>query len=217
MAKIWMPALLAVSIVGTASAQALLEHAVAAAGGSVAGVAGKQVSDGVDKILGKAGALAKSAAGKEDTSKRKILVAPVSPEVKRTDDKDETKTTALAVETKSNPSVIVGHFQPRPPRQQAAWNGPVTKPATVAVAPDSSAPAPVSVPAPPQPTTEDLRALTGASRDQVYERMGRPAVRITSSEDGALVETYSFKSSTGRLGSARLVNGTVTEVRPAVN
>ncbi len=215
MAKIWIPALLAVSVVVSGNAQTLVEHALAAAGGSAAGVAGKKVSDGVDKILGKAADLAKDAVGKEDTSKRKILVAPVSPEVKRKDGTEEAKTTAVTVDPKSNPSVIVGHFQPRPPKQQAAWNGPAAKPATVAVTPGAPAPAQVSAPSPPQPTTQDLRALTGASRDQVFERMGRPAVRITSSEDGKLVETYSFKNSSGRLGSARLVDGTVTEVRPS--
>ena len=39
------------ALASVASAQAILEHAVAASVGSVAGVAGKKVNEGLDKVL----------------------------------------------------------------------------------------------------------------------------------------------------------------------
>ena len=58
--------------------------------------------------------------------------------------------------------------------------------------------------------------MSGASRDEVASKMGKPASRITMSDDQGLVEIVSFKGEGGKLGSVRMVNGRVTEVRPEV-
>jgi hypothetical protein len=41
---------------------------------------------------------------------------------------------------------------------------------------------------------EDLKSLDGASREDVLSKMGKPASRITISDERGLVETYSFKN-----------------------
>jgi hypothetical protein len=64
----------------SAFAQAIIENALAASGGSAAGVAGKPVSDAASSIMGKAGALLDQAAGakvKKDEPAPAIKFAPV--------------------------------------------------------------------------------------------------------------------------------------------
>ncbi len=53
----------ALLLVPAAFPQVILEHAIAASGGSVAGVAGKPVSDAASNIMGKASSLLEQAAG----------------------------------------------------------------------------------------------------------------------------------------------------------
>ena len=54
MSKRYLKPLILTSVFSlSASAQAMLEHATSAAGGSAAGVAGKQISNGITAIMGK--------------------------------------------------------------------------------------------------------------------------------------------------------------------
>ena len=69
----------ALLIAPAAFPQAMLEHAIAASGGSVAGVAGKPVSDAASNIMGKAGSLLEQAAGPKVAKKDEPRpVAPVA-------------------------------------------------------------------------------------------------------------------------------------------
>ena len=64
----------------SAFSQAMIEHALAASGGSAAGVAGKPVSDAASSILGKAGALLDQAAGpkvKKEEPGPTVKIAPL--------------------------------------------------------------------------------------------------------------------------------------------
>src|SRR5260370_32416361 len=66
-------------VTGAVSAQSLVEHAAAAAGGSAGGVAGKKVGDGLSKIFGKVDTQTKAAAEKGGTSKSSKTAADTTP------------------------------------------------------------------------------------------------------------------------------------------
>ena len=77
-----------VAFAGLLPAQALVEHAAAATGGSVGGVAGKKVSDGLSKIFEKVDTTTKKAAKSGESGKAKevdskgvplLQVGPGSP------------------------------------------------------------------------------------------------------------------------------------------
>lgn len=206
MRKFWIPVILSLVVGAIVSAQSLIESATAAAGGSAAGVAGKQVSDGLDKVFGKMGEVTKKAAGTGvDNGLRKTApTAPPVPEVRLPDQPA----------TASSPA---GSPARTPGRRQAANRTPATSP-TASAPPSPATPEPAVAAAPPAPlpTMDDLKSLSGASREEVSSKMGKPASRITMSGDEGLVEIVSFKGEGGKLGSVRMVNGRVTEVRPAV-
>ncbi|MBL8218531.1 MAG: hypothetical protein JNL62_04855 [Bryobacterales bacterium] len=203
MRKSWIPVILTLVVGAIVSAQSLIESATAAAGGSAAGVAGKQVSDGLDKVFGKMGEVTKKAAGTGDSGLRKTApgVPPV-PEVRLTG-----QPATAAAPAGNAPRTAPG-------RRQASNRGSVGAVAAGVTPAAEPAPAVTAAPPAPVPTVEDLKSLNGASRDEVTSKMGKPASRITMSDDQGLVEIVSFKGEGGRLGSVRMVNGRVTEVRP---
>ena len=67
--------LIALVVTAPAFPQVILEHALAASGGSVAGVAGKPVSDAADAILNKAGSLLERAAADKTPKKEPLKTA----------------------------------------------------------------------------------------------------------------------------------------------
>lgn len=204
MRKFWIPVILSLVVGAIVSAQSLIESATAAAGGSAAGVAGKQVSDGLDKVFGKMGEVTKKAAstGVDSGLRKTAPSAPPVPEVRLPGQPA----------TASSPA---GSPPRTPGRRQAANRTPATSPTD---SPSAPTPQPAVNAAPPAllPTLDDLKSLAGASREEVQGKMGKPASRITMSDDDGLVEIVSFKGEGGKLGSLRMVNGRVTEVRPAV-
>lgn len=185
---------LLVCITGLASGQALIEHAVAAGGGSVAGVAGKKVSDGVDKILGKARSLV-LASGQEPAT-------PTAP--------------------KGQVSGLPAPFAPSAGTSMPLWKQAGTvashQPEINTAAPDRPEALPSSpvAPAPNLPTVADIsRIERGTTREQLAARLGAPSSRVFIPEDGTLLEIYSYRSADGQLSTIRLTDGTVTAVRPA--
>lgn len=184
---------------GAVRAQSMMEHAVAAAGGSAAGVAGKKVSEGFDKLMGKLAETTQEAAGVGDKAKqgRRAPGVPRLPVVRPLD--------SAAAE---NAQAGAGRRSQPGPRQAALQVPTLPEPQ----------PGEVPQPAPaarPQPTVADLRAISpGASREAVIERLGTPAGRITLADENGLVEVYSFRSQDAKLGSVKLINGKVAEVRP---
>lgn len=204
MRKLWIPGVLAVVISATVSAQAILEYGAAAAGGTTAGVAGKKVSDSLDKVMNKVSDLAKSGASDDQKPRKMAPTIPPAPEVRikdlnlATEKAGKSKVTATPVRRQANLQATPAAKQPDLP----AVPQPGAEPATPATPPPSA-------------TVEDLKSLDGASREDVLSKMGKPASRITMTDDRGLVETYSFKNSNGNLGSVRIINGKVAEVRPA--
>ena len=76
--------IIALALTTVAFPQAMLEHALAASGGSAAGLAGKPVSDGVEAALARAGSLLDRAAAdkpakKEPRNPRVYAIMPPAP------------------------------------------------------------------------------------------------------------------------------------------
>ncbi|MFN7935871.1 MAG: hypothetical protein U0R19_21250 [Bryobacteraceae bacterium] len=204
MRKFWIPVILTLVVGAIVSAQSLIESATAAAGGSAAGVAGKQVSDGLDKVFGKMADVTGKAAGTGNGLRKTTSAVPPVPDVR------------LPGQPAAAPATAAG--RPAPGKRQAANRAPGST-ASVgtepAVGETPATPAVAAAPPAPLPTLDDLKSLNGATREEVTSKMGKPASRITMSDDQGLVEIVSFKGEGGKLGSVRMVNGKVTEVRPA--
>jgi hypothetical protein len=197
-------------LAGKVSAQALVEHAIAAAGGSAAGVAGKKVSDGIDSIMGKVDKMLQ-----EDPKKKKARPAG-EPEAGRSSTFDFIGKTGQAVQ----PDVAIA-APPVPPRAGSLPAlRPLAPPRPVAPTMPDAAPTPVAVSAPPPPpppvTAQDVQTMqVGASRNDLLTRLGSPSSRIVMPEDGGLVEVYTYRVNGAKVGSVRLLNGAVTEVQSA--
>jgi hypothetical protein len=175
---------------GVCWGQSMTEAAAAAAGGSVGGVGGKKLSDGLSAIFDKVDQSTARAAKPEKPSTTPLLevgrgVAKVEP----------------------------GSVPPPPPLPGERLARRSVAPPQVA---EIQAPVPVvQAPPPPQVTADDLRTVTpGMNRTDVL-KMGEPAARITMVNDGHLVEVYSYKHDDTLLGRVRLSDGAVSsaEVR----
>ncbi len=185
-------------------AQTMVESAVSAAGGSAAAVAGKKVSDGVDKVFNKLGTIADGMGqpNLKDTLRKLPAPAPAMP--------------AVRVQAHGTPmpvSPIASRYTAG--NRQNSRNMIHVVPDPVTMAPAAVSQPAAAQPARPLPTSSDLQALSaGASRQEVVDRLGQPSSRITLNDERGLVETYSFRGENGSLGSVRLINGKLEEVRP---
>ena len=176
---------------GPVFGQTMLEGAAAAAGGSVGGVAGKKVSDGLSRILG-----------------------VVDKQTAKAADQGKTKASKAAPSDPSGPLFEVGpgsvkpdgsNVPPPPPVHRASIRKPAPEPAVPVIEPP---PPPAPVP-PPVVTSDNLRQISnGASREDVM-KMGTPSARITMADGGHLVETYRYQNA----GSVRLTDGAVSSVQ----
>ncbi|MCS7025437.1 MAG: DUF2845 domain-containing protein [Bryobacteraceae bacterium] len=192
-------------LAGPAKSQSMLESATAAAGGSAAGVAGKKVSDGIDAVLGKLSGVAKAAASTgAQKDERRRLAAPIPPL--------PSVPAAAGAAPKPAPAT------PRSTLRRAELSPSKTKNLE---APPALAPTlvePLSLASPPAGSSSsaavparNLSELSnGSSREDVLSRWGKPPGRLTTSNNEGLVEVYKYPE-----GSVRLVNGKVTEIRPA--
>jgi hypothetical protein len=181
--------------VGPVFGQSMLEGAAAAAGGSVGGVAGKKVSDGLSRILG---VVDKQTAKAADQGK----------------DQGKSKSSKAASSDPSGPLFEVGPGSAKPdgsnvPPPPAVHRASIRKPAPEPAVP-FIAPPPPPAPAPaPVVTSDNLRQLSsGTSREDVM-KMGIPSARITMADGGHLVETYRYQNA----GSVRLTDGAVSSVQ----
>jgi hypothetical protein len=192
---------LAASVILTsrASAQSLVEGAAAAAGGTVGGVAGKKVSDGITAIFGKV--------DKQTGKAAKTGAVTSHPDAHA---KDEDSVTPLF---EVGPGVVrsdSSNVPPPPPARHAAMH----KPAPVQELPAILPPPPVPIPPPPPPTmtADDLKHIgAGMQREEVL-RFGLPSSRITMVEDGHLLEVYSYQANDATFGVVRLIDGAVSTV-----
>ncbi len=206
MRRVLMGVSMMLAVAGLARSQAMTEAVGAIAGGSIGGVAGKHVSDGISAVLEKVDAAAGKAAkdGKDgkttETSQEKTKAA--SPK----------QHTVLQV----GPAGVVKNHSlvpPPPPIRRAQ-----------AVVPDPPAErsesqaivrrvAVVAPPPPPQATRDDLQALEGGTARADVLKLGAPAARITMYDDGHLVEIYRYQSRDTTLGVVRLSDGSVSSVQ----
>jgi len=188
-------------VAGLAWSQAMMEVGAAVAGGSIGGVAGKKVSDGITTVMQKVDKAADKAA--------KTGKAPEAAVAKVKADKPSGGT-MLQV---GPGGVIKDHslVPPPPPAKRAAAvvPPPPPPPQTLAVI---RQPMPM-LPPPPQVTSEDLKTIaSGTARGDVL-KLGAPASRITMFDDGHLVEIYRYQTRDATLGVVRLSDGSVSSVQ----
>jgi|SRR5579862_2669657 len=170
-------------------AQSLVEHAAAAAGGSVGGVAGKKTSDGLSAIFEKVNKqtqkAAKGATGARQNAEPLLEVGPGVPKQRATVP------------------------PPPPPLHRVEVRKPAPLPVNVRV------PVPMIEPGlelPPQVTLAELRGVTrGMNRSDVL-KLGEPAARITMFDDGHVVEIYRYLDRNVDLGAVRLTDGAVSGI-----
>jgi len=201
MRRVSMGLLMLTGVAGMAWSQAMTEAAAAIAGGSVGGVAGKKVSDGISTVLQKVDSVANKAA--------KTTKAPETAITKAKSDNPK-EGTVLQV---GPGGVVKDHslVPPPPPVRRAAS---VVPPPPLAPPPAPVVIQPIPVlPPPPQVTPDDLKALaSGTARGDVL-KLGAPASRITMYDDGHLVEIYRYQSHDTTFGVVRLSDGSVSSVQ----
>ncbi|MCE5306399.1 MAG: hypothetical protein LLG20_02040 [Acidobacteriales bacterium] len=179
-----------------AAAQNLAETSLAAATGSVAGVAGKPVSNGVSKIFGKVNAQTKSAAA---PAKQKNVAHKGESAV------GKTAIGTRGAAAKSPRWTARARSAALRPRMQ--WVEPPPKPAPQPVVAKVPPPA-------PQPTSEQIASIrTGAGRADVLAKLGTPTARLSIPGSGQLIEIYQYMDNRGNVGTVRLRDGLVSEVR----
>lgn len=67
-----------------------------------------------------------------------------------------------------------------------------------------------------EPTPEALEKLAvGTPAEELEAKLGLPAFRVVVPEEGRLVELYQYSAKGRDVGSVRVVDGKVSEVRPA--
>jgi hypothetical protein len=190
---------LTLALAVSAAGQAMIEHAAAAAGGSVGGVAGKKLSDGLNKVMGKVDGTLKGAADQGEPGKAVekpaalLQVVPGSP------------TTGAR---KDDAGVV-----PPPPMRRAALVKPDPVPAPAPVVEVAPPPVRVVPPPPPEVTSEDLKkVVAGMSREDVL-KLGPPSSRVTMFEDGHLLEIFRYYAKEADQGVLRLMDGTVSSIQ----
>jgi hypothetical protein len=175
-------------VAAVASAQTMTEVGASAAGSAIGSAAGKKVSEGITAIFGKVDKAAAKAAKPADNSPM-LEVGPGAPRV----------------------SGSVGESVPPPPPPAGAHRAAV-KPAVTEALPEIVPPPPPPPPPPPQVTAEDLRKVTnGMKRDELL-KLGAPASRIMMSDDGHVLETFSYAQKDTSIGRVKLTDGAVSSV-----
>ena len=180
-------------------AQNLTEFGAVAAGSTVGGASGKSVSNGITAIFGKVDQQTAKAAAKEPKREKEpqveaLKVAPGAPA--------------------ADPGGV-----PLPPSAPVKRAAPAPRPVAQFVVPAEIARisswadvAPV-LPPPPVMSPEALRSLSnGMTRADVL-RYGAPSSKVTTFEDGHLVEFYSYHQNGQKFGGLKLTDGVVSNVQ----
>ena len=197
--------LIVLVLAGSAWSQGLTEVAGAVAGGSVGGVAGKKVSEGITNVFEKVNAT---------TSKAAKTVKPQETAAQKGPGQKGAEGTVLQV---GPGGVVKDHSLVPPPPPPVRRLASVVPPPPTRVGPPAAMlvqPIPVLPPPPPaHATAEDLQALSsGANRSDVL-KLGAPSSRITMYDDGHLVEIYRYQSHDSTFGVVRLKDGSVSNVQ----
>ena len=190
--------------------QAMVQYGAAAAGGGAAGVAGKPVSDGIDKIFGKLGGAAKQAAADdtaEEWRKKQQGVselgavpggrpqAPPPPVFQVRAKQTDGSQTTLGPLVNVNSTPVAAAPAPAVPTVEAAQAAP-------------------PVPVTPPVTAEMLEAvMPGAGRAEVLAQLGPPYSKIVIPEDSTTREIYRYRNGAAVVGTLELLDGKVESVR----
>lgn len=196
-----------------ALAQSPGQVGASAAGGAAAGAAGKVVSNGFDAIMSQASGLTSKAAqtGKEKEKppppRRRAPLPPPDPALP--------PVLAPTSARPAPPSSIEEVDAATPARRTSRARRVVPKAESMAtqIAPSPKVYSEPPVPKKPLVSQELPKVEVGTSRSDLIARLGTPSGRITSVEDSTIIEVYSFREGRTPVGSVRLVNGKVTEVR----
>jgi len=205
MRRVLMGLLVVSSVSGLAWSQAMTEAAGVLAGGSIGGVAGKKVSDGITNVMGKVNGVASQAT--------KTTQAPQAAVAKAKGDAPS----GNAVLQVGPGGVVKDHSlvpPPPPPTKRAAI---VPPPPAVGPSPSITAFHPAALvlppPPPPQVTADDLKSLASGTERKDVLKLGSPASRITMYDDGHLVEIYRYQSHDRTIGVVKLSDGSVSKVQ----
>ena len=180
-----------------ASAQTMTEVGASAAGSAVGGAGGKKVSEGISNIFGKVNKTAEKAAKPAQDNSTGAPLLEVGP---------------------GAPRVSGGGGQsvpPPPPPAHRASVAPRPVPAVEATPEIASPLTPAPTPAPPPPptvTADDLKKVTnGMSREDLL-KLGAPASRITMSDEGHFLESFTYSEKDSWIGRVKLTDGIVSNV-----
>ncbi|MEO7145221.1 MAG: hypothetical protein ABI165_17135 [Bryobacteraceae bacterium] len=186
--------------------QALAEHAAAASGGSAAGAAGKTVSQSVTKVFGGIGTpLDRASQTGGATTARSVPKASSAPEVTGS---AAAPTPAPAVRKSPRAHAVRVSREILPPANSVASSASRVR---------SASSVRYSAPPIPVPTTADFKKIRlGATRLSVVSKLGPPSDGIQIPEDdGHLTEVMHYAARGADLGTVRMSDGVVTEVRAA--
>jgi len=191
---------------GGAYAQALVEHAVAAAGATAGTTGGKGLSNMIDKALSKAATAATEAAAsgakKPNNKAAPDVIATPSP-------KGEVAPPAPSPSTQGEMAQGTKRARAARPPTPAP-----SKPAFAAADQrlKQGLSAPVFAPAPPPAIADFAKVKEGGARQDVFAALGTPSSHITIPDEGHLIEILSYSDGRRRIGSVRLDNGQVVSV-----
>ena len=204
--------LIVLVLAGSAWSQAFTEATAAIAGGSVGGVAGKKVSDGITNVFQSVNDTASKAAKTGKAPEAAVQKATQGSAAQGT--RGAIQGTVLQV----GPGGVVKDHSlvppPPPPVRRAAV---VPPPPPVATASSATAsyiqPIPVlPPPPPPHATPEALQTLTSGTNRSDVLKLGPPSSRITMFDDGHLVEIFRYQARDTTFGEVRLSDGSVSKV-----
>ncbi len=205
--------ILGFSVAAHSAGQSLVEHAAAAAGGTVGGVAGKTASDALTNIFNKVD---------RATSKAAAADAP------KAERRPERANAAADPSTGEEPMFEVGPGVPHskgarnrapsvpPPPPLAHHVSHHTRPTperSPEPAPERLAAAAIPPPPEPQATAQDLKKIAVGMHRAELLKLGFPAIHLMMVDSGHLVETFHFTTQSSDVGLVRLTDGTVSSVQ----
>jgi hypothetical protein len=200
----------------------MVETAAAAAGGSVGGVAGKKVSDGLTNIFEKVDKSTAKAAKSGETRGNSSGAAGSSHRASSHAASSSTRKggdTGTSAGTDSNaPLLEVGPGVPRPDGSNVPPPPPLRRASVRKAVPAQDLPPPPIAPPPapvapaPQMTADDLKQVTAGMQRKEVLKLGEPTSRISMVDEGHLLEIYRYQISDTTLGMVRLTDGAVSTV-----
>ena len=193
--------ILLLAVAGLASAQTMIEYSAAAAGGSAAGVAGKTVSNGLDKVFQSVNGLAKSAAKSAPAKSPHVEPQAPAPGDMGTPAMAPARTSHYATATRRYTSTRSS--APVLPRRVESFDGQAVSPYVAQLVL-------------PAVTPLDIAGVkAGIRAEDLTLQVGRPAARVLIPDGNRLVEILTYTSREGYAGSVKLSDGQVVDVKPA--